>query len=233
LRRKDIPKIKIGQMNDNCHLCAMAKKQKYYVVWVGAKPGIYTSWDDAKAQVMGFPTAKYKSFDTLKEAEEAFKKSHSQYYNFNQKEEKGKPQNVDNQKIIHESLSVDAACSGNPGDMEYRGVYTRTGKQIFHQGPFKEGTNNVGEFLALVHALALLKREGKTTTPIYTDSRTAMAWVRNKKVKTELKETPQNEKIFDLIDRALAWLNNNTYENPIIKWETEVWGEIPADFGRK
>jgi ribonuclease HI len=220
-------------IHNNSHLCNMAKKQKYYVVWEGVKPGIYTTWDDAKAQVMGYPTAKYKSFESKAEAEEAFKNSYLKYYDFSKKNEKDKPQNAGNQKIIQESIAVDAACSGNPGDMEYRGVYTRTKQQIFHQGPFKEGTNNIGEFLALVHALAFLKREEKHTTPIYSDSRTAIAWVRNKKVKTELKETPRNEKIFELIDRALAWLQNNTYQNPIIKWETQDWGEIPADFGRK
>ena len=212
------------------------KKQKYYVVWEGKKPGIYTQWDDAKAQVEGYPTAKYKSFEDSAEATKAFRGSYKDHINYGKKKADpsvSKPQNVDNQYIIKESICVDAACSGNPGDMEYRGVYTKTREQIFHQGPFPQGTNNIGEFLALVHGLALLKKEGKHNMPIYTDSKTAMAWVRNKKVKTELKETKRNEKIFELIDRALAWLNSNTYANPIIKWETEDWGEIPADFGRK
>lgn len=212
------------------------KKQKYYVVWEGKKPGIYTQWDDAKAQVEGYPTAKYKSFEDSTEATKAFRGSYRDYIDYGKKKADpsvSKPQNVDNQRIIKESICVDAACSGNPGDMEYRGVYTKTREQLFHQGPFPQGTNNVGEFLALVHGLALLKKEGKHNMPIYTDSKTAMAWVRNKKVKTELKETKRNEKIFELIDRALAWLNSNTYANPIIKWETEDWGEIPADFGRK
>jgi ribonuclease HI len=214
----------------------MAKKQKYYVVWEGAKPGIYDTWDAAKAQVMGFPTAKYKSFESLSEAETAFKKPFNTYIDFNKNKDidkKNNAQSVNNQAIIKESLCVDAACSGNPGNMEYRGVYTKTREQIFHQGPFREGTNNIGEFLALVHALAFLKKKGHDKMPIYSDSKTAIAWVRNKKVKTELKETPQNEKIFDLIDRALDWLNNHTYQNPIYKWETDIWGEIPADFGRK
>ena len=60
--------------------------------------------------------------------------------------------------IIKESIAVDAACSGNPGNMEYRGVYTKTKEQIFHQGPFPQGTNNIGEFLALVHGLAFFKK---------------------------------------------------------------------------
>jgi ribonuclease HI len=212
-----------------------AKKQKYYVVWVGAKAGVYDNWDKAKAQIQGFPDAKYKSFESKAEADKAFAGNYRDYYDFSKKTPpsvKTTPKAAKS-TIIQDSLSVDAACSGNPGLMEYRGVYTRTGQQLFHQGPFPEGTNNIGEFLALVHGLAYLKREGKPTLPIYSDSKTGISWVTKKKVKTELAKTHRNEPIFDLIERALIWLDNNTYDNPIIKWETESWGEIPADFGRK
>ena len=116
--------------------------------------------------------------------------------------------------------------------MEYRGVDTKTGAQIFHFGPLEDGTNNIGEFLAIVHALAMMKKEG-STFPIYSDSRTAQAWVRDRKCKTNLQRTARNGKIFELIARAEYWLQNNTYTNRIIKWKTEEWGEIPADFGRK
>ena len=131
-----------------------------------------------------------------------------------------------------ESLSVDAACSGNPGIMEYRGVYSKTGEEIFHQGPFKYGTNNIGEFLALVHGLAFLKQKN-SPLPIYTDSKTAIAWVRLKKAKTKLEKKESNAVLFELVARAEIWLQNNKFTTPIIKWETSVWGEIPADFGRK
>lgn len=134
--------------------------------------------------------------------------------------------------IIWESLSVDAACSGNPGVMEYRGVWTNSRKEVFHVGPFQQGTNNVGEFLALVHGLALFKREN-IGLPIYSDSMNAITWVRKKKCNTKLERIPANENLFDLIRRAEYWLQNNTYTTPILKWETRQWGEIPADFGRK
>ena len=116
--------------------------------------------------------------------------------------------------------------------MEYRGVYVATGQEIFHIGPMKEGTNNVGEFLALVHGLALLKQKG-SNLPLYSDSRNAILWVKKKKCKTLLERTPVNEQIFQLIERAEKWLNENEYTTQILKWETAVWGEIPADFGRK
>ena len=135
-------------------------------------------------------------------------------------------------EIIKNSLSVDAACSGNPGLLEYRGVYVQTGEQVFHQGPFEKGTNNIGEFLALVHGLALLKQK-KFKIPIYSDSANAIKWVKEKKCKTKLERLPENESLFYMIERAEKWLRDNTYTTQIIKWKTDEWGEIPADFGRK
>lgn len=136
------------------------------------------------------------------------------------------------EEAINEAVAVDAACSGNPGPMEYRGIYLRTGKEIFRFGPVK-GTNNIGEFLAIVHALALLKQHGKDDMPVYSDSVNAQIWVRKKKCKTTLERTPETEYVHSLIARAEAWLRNNAFRNPILKWPTEEWGEIPADFGRK
>ncbi|MEP0214196.1 MAG: ribonuclease H, partial [Cellulophaga sp.] len=68
---------------------------------------------------------------------------------------------------------------------------------------------------------------------IYTDSRTAMSWVRKKKCNSKLKESAKNKDVFELIRRAEDWLKTNTYTTTIVKWETKAWGEIPADFGRK
>ena len=134
-------------------------------------------------------------------------------------------------EVIENSLAVDAACSGNPGQMEYRGVHVASRQQVFHFGPVY-GTNNIGEFLALVHGLALLKQKG-IEMPIYSDSRNAISWVRQKQCKTKLPREPRTEALFLLIERAEKWLRENTYTTPILKWETELWGEIPADFGRK
>ena len=133
--------------------------------------------------------------------------------------------------VIDNSLAVDAACSGNPGPMEYRGVHIASRQEIFHFGPMK-GTNNIGEFLAIVHGLALLKQKG-FDMPIYSDSVNAISWVRQKKCKTKLPRNEETEALFQLIERAERWLSTNTYTTRILKWETKEWGEIPADFGRK
>lgn len=201
-------------------------KKKFYVVWEGRKKGIFDNWEDCKQAVFGFNGAKYKSFTSIKEAQDAWKHP--------EKVEKNKKKLIvkSNSKPILNSISVDAACSGNPGKMEYRGVDTRTGEQLFLKGPFEEGTNNVGEFLALVHAIALLDREN-VNCPIYSDSKIAMTWVRKKKCNTKLSKTSKNKELFDLVERAEKWLANNTVNQTILKWETKIWGEIPADFGRK
>lgn len=207
------------------------KKQKYYVVWEGNKTGIFTSWNVCKKQVQGYTGAKYKSFLSKKEAEVAFASSYFDVIKSAPKKKKialnaalGTP--------VWTSIAVDAACSGNPGKMEYQGVRTNTGQVLFHLGPLQNGTNNVGEFLALVHGLAYLKKQG-SDLPVYSDSRTAMGWVRKKKCNSKLKKTASNAKIFELIERGEQWLKNNSYTNDILKWETKAWGEIPADFGRK
>ena len=132
---------------------------------------------------------------------------------------------------IKQALCVDAACSGNPGPMEYRGVHIPSGKEVFRFGPI-QGTNNIGEFLAIVHALALMQQKN-ISMPIYSDSVSGMAWVRNRKAKTTLSRTAQTEQALDLVARAENWLRTNQVQVPILKWETENWGEIPADFGRK
>ena len=210
----------------------MAKK-KFYVVWNGHRKGIFTSWDVCKKQISNFTGAQYMSFASKNEAEKAFKGNYKDYVGKDSKKEKlseselkliGKP--------ILESLSVDAACAGNPGKMEYRGVDTKTKKQLFIQGPFEQGTNNIGEFLALVHGLGFLKQHN-SDLPIYSDSKIAISWVKKGQCRTNLQITSENKPLFDFVKRAEKWLKENTYATKILKWETKAWGEIPADFGRK
>ncbi|WP_375237789.1 viroplasmin family protein [Aurantibacter sp.] len=209
-------------------------KKKYYVIWQGHKTGVFESWNVCKKLIKDFSGAQYKSFVSKEAAEEAFK---GNYFDYVGKKDNFKTELTPEQlkkigKPNYNSISVDAASSGNPGVMEYRGVDTKSKQQLFIQGPFAQGTNNVGEFLALVHGLSFLKKH-KSERLIYTDSRTAMSWIRKKKCNTKLERNEKNKSVFDLVDRAEVWLKTNTYTTTIVKWETKAWGEIPADFGRK
>jgi len=210
----------------------MAKKKKYYVVWEGNNTGIFESWTECQLQIKGYPGARYKSFPTHAEAEAAYHGGSPQDF---YKAKKSKPviSEAARKNIVWDSICVDAACSGNPGDMEYRGVLTQDATELFLVGPLKMGTNNIGEFLALVHGLALLKKEGKPNLPIYTDSKIAMGWIKKKQINTKLARTRHNQPLFELVIRGQDWLKANSFKNPILKWNTKEWGEIPADFGRK
>lgn len=211
----------------------MAKKEKFYVVWFGNPTGIFGSWEECQRSIKGVKGAQYKSFETFAEAKLAYGK---EYQDYKGKSSKKKTLTKAERAAIGEpdlySIAVDAASSGNPGLMEYRGVDTQTHEELFRQGPFQQGTNNVGEFLALVHGLAYLNQM-KSDRKIYSDSRIAMGWVKKKKCNTKLKKTSKNKKLFELISRAETWLKKNSYDTKVLKWETKAWGEIPADFGRK
>lgn len=210
------------------------KKKKYYTVWKGHNTGVFETWNDCKAQIKNYDGAQYKSFLTFDEAKKALSGNYFDYVGKNKTFTSGLSE-AELKKIgepNYNSISVDAASSGNPGIMEYRGVDTKTKKQLFIQGPFAEGTNNIGEFLALVHGLAFLKQHNSERI-MYTDSRTAMSWVRKKTCNSKLERNTKNKPVYELVDRAVKWLKENSYTTTIVKWETKAWGEIPADFGRK
>ena len=220
-------------------------RRKFYVVWEGRHPGVYDDWADAQDQIEGYPGAKYKSFTSQEEAVKAFRS-----YMGADEATLGEILTGASASVMlsegatlaerlarfpeidPDGWAVDASCLGNPGVMEYRGVELRTGREIFRAGPFQDATNNIGEFLAIVHALALQYREQKWHN-VYSDSATGMAWVRNRQIKTTLKPTGLNERVFELMERGLNWLSTHRYEARILKWQTKLWGEIPADFNRK
>ena len=212
-------------------------KNKFYTVWVGRQIGVFSSWDECRLQVEGFPGAKYKGFPTREAAESAFHDGPD----FEKTAVETFPEtSLPNWQLLPEgspkpdtnAIAVDAACSGNPGKMEYRGVYVDTGTEVFKSPVFEGGTNNIGEFLAIVHCLAW-QQKNRISLPIYSDSLNGQKWVSEMLCRTKLVQTEKNRYLFEVIRRAEKWLHDNTFRVPIYKWRTEIWGEIPADFGRK
>ena len=209
----------------------MKTKNKFYTVWIGRRPGIYSSWDECKLQISGFENATYKSFSTYDEALEAFNSNSKNYIGI--KDDIISIADLrEDEKPLKDTICVDGSCSGKTGLMEYQGVSFPELKKIFKAGPFISGTNNIAEFLAIVHALTICKNDPKIKG-IYSDSKTAIEWIRNKKAKTKIEISGANLHILQVIDRAEKWLANNKVETPVMKWETAIWGENPADFGRK
>lgn len=208
-------------------------KSKFYVIWEGHEIGIFNSWNDCKKQIHNYPNAKYKSFETIAMAQKAFSSSYWDFAGKKVEETILTPEELEKiGKPILESIAVDGACSGKTGLSEYQGVHVETNKILFKKGPFEDGTNNIMEFLALVHALAYC-HQNNLYLPIYSDSKIAIGWILQKKCKTNHAKSAKNKVLFDLIERAEKWLNENRFPNKILKWETKAWGEIPADFDRK
>ena len=209
---------------------------KFYTVWEGREPGVYDNWDDCLEQVEGFPGARYKSFNTREAAVKAFREDADSHIGLLRKLAGHRNEIADYTAIADirlDAIAVDGACSGNPGKMEYRCVRVADGVEIFHMGPLEGGTNNIAEYLAIIHAAAMLQKQGNTITPIYSDSRTAMGWIRRGQSNTTITPNTHNTKVLELLRRADTWLAANRIPNPLLKWDTDAWGEIPADFNRK
>jgi ribonuclease HI len=212
----------------------MAKKPKFYVVWKGRKTGVFNSWDECKEQTNGFDGAVFKSFETMELAEKAF---HSSSYDYIGKDKKF-VSNISKEELAlignpyEDAIAVDGAWDNTTGLVEYQGIYLKTYEVLFHVGPLEDGTINMVEFLAIVHALALCK-QWNWKIPVYSDSKIALGWVREKKARTNHSPSDKNIKLFEMLIRAEKWLEDNIYENELLKWETKAWGENPADFGRK
>jgi ribonuclease HI len=209
------------------------KKQKYYVVWIGRQTGIFKSWGECEEQIKGYHGAKHKSFETLELAEKASNGSSEDYIGSNEsKSELTAEQLMLIGNPIEDSIAVDAAWNTISGIVEYQIVYTKDKKNIFKSATYEDGTINIVEFLALVHALAHCKQKN-IPLPIYSDSVTALKWTKDKEAHTSHKRSDKNVELFNLLNRAETWLKENEYENKILKWETAAWGENPADYGRK
>ena len=216
-------------------------KVNFYVVWKGRETGIFESWAACEQQVKGV-AAQYKGFATREEAEKALAEGAEKYIAPRSSVNRQKcnavsvkdlsPTEMQQHGVLLPALAVDAACSGNPGKLEFRGVIADTGTQVFHRGPYIGGTNNIGEFLAIVLGLAYLQKHNLPWV-LYSDSKTAIAWIKQKKCKTQLEWNAENQELLLAVRAAEKWLSEHTWTTPIYKWDTEHWGEIPADFGRK
>lgn len=123
-------------------------------------------------------------------------------------------------------IAVDGGCSGNPGQAYYRAVDIETGEELFKYD-IGEATNNIAEFLAVCNAIYYRNLQKEDLT-IYTDSQTALAWIKNKRANSSY----TNQYIEPRIKKAEQFLKENKITN-IEKWNTKLWGEIPADFGLK
>lgn len=199
---------------------------KYYVIFNTENRGIYDTWGECQEKTKGVSGVKFKSFKNRSLAETAL--------NENLIESK------ENEKIKDLfpkiGFATDGACNVKKRIGQYQIYDLEKNKMIFTSKEFENTTNNQMEFLALMHALILcedlkvLEDIKYDNYPIYTDSITAISWLKNNKLNSNI---DYDSIVGKEIKKMLNWLKNNQYNNKIIKWETKNLGEIPADFGRK
>jgi len=142
-----------------------------------------------------------------------------------------------------DGIVVDASClpvrDSIPTDgyfhgvVEWQAVDLVSGQTIHASRPYEYGNINLAEFIAIVDALSLLHANGNTSTPVYSDSLTAIAWVKNRKMKTRHPRTGNAYRIMGLADASMDWLLDTKPMNPVRFWDNVLWGENPADYGRK
>lgn len=147
---------------------------KFYVVWKGRTPGIYSDWNSCNAQVHGFPGPKFKSFPTREAAEAAYAKGSSagsapsrtrSPASRSPASRRAGPKTwtgaeVDALKVDTKIFS-DGACDPNPGQAGSGvAVYRDDVLEELWYGLYEpQGTNNTAELHALHQALLMAKEE--------------------------------------------------------------------------
>lgn len=188
---------------------------RFYVVWVGREPGIYSTWPECESQVKGFPRAKYRGYDDELTARAAFEAGHDVGPDLLGREG----------ELFPRAIAVQAEVSAT--ELGYVGVGTDTGNALFRVNTRERAPADVAEFLGVCHALALNAREG-VRVPVYCSSDLALRWVRNKRCGMDLAALANARRVRELVERAEHWLSAHELNNPVLKWDHYARGAIPG-----
>lgn len=183
---------------------------KYYAVKAGHTPGVYSSWPECQKQVNGYSCAVYKSFQTLKEAQD--------FIRIEEKEEKN--------KVYHYTVFTDGSADLSKNLSGGSAYFVNEKKVVYGRNP-GDGTNNRGELYGVYLAFKTLnemKLEGKSVL-IMIDSEYARRVITGEwKAKTNLD-------ILDMCRKELTKLKNtkNTIDFDHVYGHTGVNGNEIAD----
>ncbi|MGH7826700.1 MAG: viroplasmin family protein [Candidatus Binatia bacterium] len=163
--------------------------QKFYVVWSGRQTGVFTDWATTQRAVDKYAGARFKSFSTRAEAEQAF--CRDGYASISPKtpsRQKASPPDSDHSAAhssqqFDVSIYCDGACEPNPGNAGSGIVVYRAGElaQLWFGLYNPMGTNNTAELNALYHALRMAEAEIKTgnTVEVCSDSAYSINCIRS------------------------------------------------------
>lgn len=104
--------------------------------------------------------------------------------------------------------------------------------QMLRKG-YMENSPERSEFIAIVDALKYLHDKGDSRTPVYSDSKICINWVRGRYTSSHLPLNDKTRPALNEMDDANRWLKAVDPQNPVIWWNKFTMGNCPADFNRK
>lgn len=128
-----------------------------------------------------------------------------------------------------DKIIVHSTANTKTKRMAYKGFNESTNKWIFKVKYKGYCTQNVADFMAIVHALHYCKINN-IDLPIYNDNLVAIKWVKDKKVNSLLIKTKENHELFQSFENALVILKQNDFLNPILFWKKKELGNIKNPF---
>ncbi len=162
--------------------------QKFYVVWAGRQTGVFTDWATTLRAVDGYAGARFKSYPTRADAEEAFRSGAASVGPKTPSKQKSGTDNSEHRAAhtahrFDVSIYCDGACEPNPGNAGSGIVVYRAGKlaELWYGLYNPMGTNNTAELNALYHALRMAEAEIKAghTVEVCSDSAYSINCIRS------------------------------------------------------
>jgi ribonuclease HI len=163
--------------------------QKFYVVWSGRQTGVFTDWATTQKAVDKYAGARFKSFPTREDAEQAFghgapaRLPHKRAASREAAAPKGRGPFVGTAHQFDVSIYCDGACEPNPGNAGSGIVVYRDGElaQLWFGLHNPMGTNNTAELNALYHALRMAEAEinAGNTVEVCSDSQYSINSIRS------------------------------------------------------
>lgn len=145
---------------------------KFYAVRKGKTPGVYTSWDECKAQVDGFSGAEYKSFKLKTEAEA---------YIGNKAEKSVMNNSAQTANTIDVEAYVDGSYNSETNEFSYGMVILQNGEELKFAEKYEDKElatmhNVAGEIKGAEAAMKYAVDKGLTNITIYHDYEGIAKW---------------------------------------------------------
>lgn len=137
-----------------------------------------------------------------------------------------------------QGVFVNCKCEDNPGIAKFQ-LYDLNLKKVLTVSDNFYCSNDLTEFLGLVNSIYYCFHNNHEH--LFSNSETAISWIRKKKYRSNLIRTKETEITWDKINKALKWLKtleytdkSGSFRDPstkkivyVHKWLESEWGKSP------